>query len=210
MTIAENDESHLTGALAGLRVLDFSTTIAGAQWLQYRVRPAQHRQAEPGARPEIARRNGSDSPARRQCRYRPGEFSSGRDASVEARSRDAARAQSETDLLLDFRLRSDRPIGGTAGLCAGDPRGLRLRHGASGLSARPEPAGFLRHLPRRRADRGLRLRRHFVSAVSTDDHPAWPAYRRLDAGIDAKPDLERIAVVAIRGATDLAPDVRAD
>ncbi len=29
MTIAENDESHLTGALAGLRVLDFSTTIAG-------------------------------------------------------------------------------------------------------------------------------------------------------------------------------------
>jgi len=29
MTIAENDERHLTGSLAGLRVLDFSTTIAG-------------------------------------------------------------------------------------------------------------------------------------------------------------------------------------
>src|SRR5712664_2386217 len=29
MKIAEKDESHLTGALAGLRVLDFSTTIAG-------------------------------------------------------------------------------------------------------------------------------------------------------------------------------------
>src|ERR1700741_377492 len=29
MTITQNGESHLTGALAGLRVLDFSTTIAG-------------------------------------------------------------------------------------------------------------------------------------------------------------------------------------
>src|SRR5437667_10783362 len=29
MTVAGNDDSHLTGALAGLRVLDFSTTIAG-------------------------------------------------------------------------------------------------------------------------------------------------------------------------------------
>ncbi len=28
MTIAENGESHLTGCLAGLRVLDFSTSIA--------------------------------------------------------------------------------------------------------------------------------------------------------------------------------------
>src|SRR5258707_15460903 len=29
MTVAENDESCLTGCFAGLRVLDFSTTIAG-------------------------------------------------------------------------------------------------------------------------------------------------------------------------------------
>src|SRR5437879_9306317 len=29
MTITENDESRLTGCFAGLRVLDFSTTIAG-------------------------------------------------------------------------------------------------------------------------------------------------------------------------------------
>src|SRR5471032_1553346 len=29
MTITDNDESHLTGSFAGLRVLDFSTTIAG-------------------------------------------------------------------------------------------------------------------------------------------------------------------------------------
>src|ERR1700747_962771 len=29
MTITQNGESHLTGALAGLRALDFSTTIAG-------------------------------------------------------------------------------------------------------------------------------------------------------------------------------------
>ena len=36
-----------------------------------------------------------------------------------------------------------------------------------------------------------------------------PAHRRLDAGIDAQPDLERIAVVAIRGEADPAADVRA-
>src|SRR5438477_11640581 len=29
MTITENDESRLTGSYSGLRVLDFSTTIAG-------------------------------------------------------------------------------------------------------------------------------------------------------------------------------------
>src|SRR5436305_11761043 len=29
MTIAHQDEGHLTGSLAGLRVIDFSTTIAG-------------------------------------------------------------------------------------------------------------------------------------------------------------------------------------
>src|SRR6516162_7417986 len=29
MTITDNDENHLTGCFAGLRVIDFSTTIAG-------------------------------------------------------------------------------------------------------------------------------------------------------------------------------------
>ena len=37
-----------------------------------------------------------------------------------------------------------------------------------------------------------------------------PAHRRLDAGIDAEPDPERSAVVAIRGEADAAADVRSD
>src|SRR5207253_8480333 len=151
---------------------------------------------------EIARWSRSDSPARRERRHPPGEFSPRRDASIEAGRRDAVRAQSETDLLLDFWIRSDRPVRGTAGLRAGDPRGLRLRHGASGLSARPEPAGLLRHLSRRRPDWRLCLWRHFGRALPAHHHPTRPAYRRVDAGIDAQPDLERIAVVAIRGHGD--------
>ena len=39
---------------------------------------------------------------------------------------------------------------------------------------------------------------------------AGPAHRRLDAGIDAEPDAERTAVVAIRGEADAAADVRPD
>ena len=76
-----------------------------------------------------------------------------------------ARSQSKTDLLLDLRLRPDRAVGRTAGLRAGHPCGLRLRHGASRLPARPQPAGLLRHLPCRRAHRHLRVRRHRVGAA---------------------------------------------
>ena len=165
----------------------------------HRLRPAQCRQEEPRARSEIARGDRHRPPAGRQRRYPGREFSPRRDAPVEAGLRLAARAQSETDLLFDLRLRPDRAVGGTAGLCAGHPCRLRLRDGASGLPARAIPAGLLRHLSRRRSHRRLCVRRHFGGAVSASRHPERPAHRRLDAGIDAQPDLERIAVVAIRG-----------
>ena len=183
---------------------------AGAQFLQHRLWPAQYRQEESRARSEIARRRRGHSPAGCE-RGRVGrKFPPGRDAAAEAGLRAAERAQSETDLLFDLRLRPDRAIGGTAGLCACDPCRLRLRDGASRLSARPKPAGLLRDLSRRRADRGLRLRRHFGGAVSAPRHRTWPAHRRLDAGIDAQPDAQRVAVVAIRGEAEPASDVRAD
>src|SRR4029078_9363665 len=54
------------------------------------------------------------------------------------------------------------------------------------------------------------VRRHFGRAVSAYGDRAGPAYRRLDAGIDAEPDAERTAMVAIRGEADAAADVRPD
>ena len=43
-------------------------------------------------------------------------------------------------------LRPDRAVGRTAGLRAGHSCRLGLRHGASRLPARTQPAGLLRHL----------------------------------------------------------------
>ena len=108
------------------------------------------------------------------------------------------RTQSEADLLFDLRIRPDRAVGGTAGLCAGHPCRFGLRHGAFVVPARAKPAGLLRHLSRRRPHRRLRLRRHRGGVASASRHAARPAHRRLDAGIDAQPDPERSAVVAIR------------
>ena len=196
MTIDGNDEGNLTGSFAGLRVLDFSTTIAGphctrmladmgAEVIKIETAEGETMRTRPPLRNNCSTVFGqlnvgkkslvldlkspegdrSRPPAGRN-RGCPGrEFSSRRDAAVEARLRLAARTQSETDLLLDLRLRPDRPVGGIAGLCAGDSRRLGLRDGASGLSARPHPAGLLRHLSRRRAHRRLCLRRHLGGAV---------------------------------------------
>ena len=120
------------------------------------------------------------------------------------------RAQSEADLLLDLRLRPDRAVRRIAGLCARHPCRLGLRYGASCLPARAKPAGLLRDLSRRCAHRRLCLWRNFGSAVSAPRQPTRPTHRRLDAGIDAQPDAERIAVVAIRSEAAAAADVRSD
>ena len=201
MTIPETMRRNLTKSFAGLRVLDFSTTIAGphctrmladmgaevikieagrrrddadpsagAQRLLDRFRPAQCRQEEPGARSEIAEGDRGGPPAGGR-RRRPGrEFPSRRDAAVEARLRLAAATQPEADLLLDLRLRPDRSVGGIAGLCAGDPRRVRLRHGASGLPARPQRgrtiAASITPTSSPASMRSARSRRRSISAQS--------------------------------------------
>ena len=233
MTIADKDEANLTKCFDGLRVLDFSTTIAGphcarmladmgAEVIKIETAEGETMRTRPPLRNGCSTTFGQlnvgkkslvldlKSPKRSKSSAgwsRPPiscveNFRPGRDATIEAGLRRAARAQSETDLLLDLRLRPDRAIGRTAGLCAGHPCGFRLRHGASCLSARPVPARLLRHLSRRRSHRRLCLRRDFGGAVPARAQSERPAHRRLDAGIDAQPDLERIAVVAIPGQAD--------
>ena len=229
----------MTKSFAGLRVLDFSTTIAGPHCTRMLADMGAEVIKIEQAEGETMR---TRPPLRNGCSTTFGQlnvgkkslvldlkspdaieiirrlvasadilvenFRPGRDAKIEAGLRLAARAQSETDLLLDLRLRPDRAVGRTAGLCAGHPRRLRLRHGASRLSARAIPARLLRHLSRRRSHRRLCLRRDLGGAVPASRQSEGPAHRRLDAGIDAQPDLERIAVVAIRGEADPAADVR--
>src|SRR6266702_6612510 len=128
---------------------------------------------------------------------------------MEAGLRLAARAQSETDLLFDLRIWSDRPVCRTAGLRPRYSRGLGLRHGPSLVPARAIPAGLLWHLPRRCRHRRVCIRSHFGGLVPAARQSERPAHRRFDARIDAEPDLERTAVVAIRGGADPAADVRA-
>ena len=197
MTIAGQGEGNLTGSFAGLRVLDFSTTIAGPHCTRML--------ADTGA--EVIKVETSEGetmrtrpPLRNHCSTAFGQLNVGknsvvldlkspagveavrglvanadvlvenfpprRDEAAEARSRIGARAQPETDLLLDLRLRADRAVVGTAGLCAGDPCRFRLRHGASRLPAGPRAARLLRHLPCRCHHRRLRVRRHRRGAVS--------------------------------------------
>src|ERR1700760_1408861 len=162
MTINGIDEGNLTKSFDGLRVLDFSTTIAGPHCTRMLADMGAEVIKVEQAEGETMRTR----PPVRDHGHSGREFSSGRDAAAETRLRLAAGDQSETDLLFHFRLRPDRSVGRTAGLCACDPRRFRLRHGAFVVPARPRPPGLLRHLPCRRADRGLRVRRDFGGALS--------------------------------------------
>ena len=96
----------------------------------------------------------------------------------------------ETDLLFDLRIRSDRAIGGTAGLRARHPCRLGLRYGSPVVPARAIPAGLLRHLSRRCRHRRLCVRSHLRRRCTSVTAVKRSAHRRLDAGIDAQPDLE--------------------
>ena len=60
-----------------------------------------------------------------------------------------AKINPQADLRRHLGLRPDRPRRRPSGLCAGDPRLDRLRHGSSLLPAGPRAAGQLRHLRRR-------------------------------------------------------------
>ena len=157
MTIDGNGEGNLTGSFAGLRVLDFSTTIAGphctrmladmgAEVIKIETAEGETMRTRPPVRNHCSTTFGQlnvgknslvldlkspkgvegRSPAGRDRGRAGGEFSPRRDAAIEARLRVAQRDQSETDLLLDLRIRPDRAVGGVAGLCAGDLRGLGL------------------------------------------------------------------------------------
>src|ERR1700730_13064584 len=237
MTVAVNDEGILTKSFQGLRVLDFSTTIAGPHCTRMladmgaevikvesvegetmRTRPPLRNgfstvfgQLNVGKKSLVLDLKSPDAvdAVRRLVattdilveNFRPGVME------IEAGLRRAARAQSEADLLLDLRIRSDRAVGGTSGLRTGHPCGLGLRYGAPVVSARAKPAGLLRHLSRRCTHRRLCVWRHLGGAVPAPRPSKRPAYRRFDAGIDAQPDAERSAVVAVRGHRAEPPDV---
>ena len=241
MTIDGNGEGNLTNSFAGLRVLDFSTTIAGPHCTRML--------ADMGAEViKIETEEGETMrtrpPLRNSCSTTFGQLNVGKKSlvldlkspkGIEAVRRLVATADVLVEnfrpgvmrrlkldyaslhelnpkliYLLDLRIWPDRAVGGTAGLCAGDSCRLGLRDGPSGLPARTQPAGLLRHLSCRRPHRRLCLRRHLGGAVPAHGHREGPAHRRVDAGIDAQPDLERIAMVAIRGEGDAAADVRSD
>ncbi len=122
----------------------------------------------------------------------------------------AKRTQPKTDLLLDFRIRPDRTVGGTAGLRAGDPCRGRLRHGASGLSGGAKPAGLLGDLS---ADvltgvYAFGVTRRALYHASRHRRGQHIDVSMLESMLSLT--IERSAVVAIRGEADPASDVRAD
>ena len=116
MTIAANDQRNLTGSFTGLRVLDFSTTIAGphctrmladmgAEVIKIETEEGETMRTRPPVRNNcstafgqlnvgknslvldlIAEGVGGGPPAGRDRGRAGGKFSSGRDAAIEARS----------------------------------------------------------------------------------------------------------------------------
>ena len=230
MTIAANDEANLTKSFAGLRVLDFSTTIAGPHCTRML--------ADMGAEViKIEQVEGETMrtrpPVRNGCSTAFGQLNVGKKSLVlDLKSADAIeivrRLVASADVLVENfrpgvmrRLKLDygslRELNpkliycsisgyGQTGPSAELPAYAPVIHAASGyemahlaVPARPVAPGLLRHLSRRRSHRRLCLRRDLGGAVSASRHSERPAHRRLDAGIDAQPDLERSAVVAIRG-----------
>ena len=110
------------------------------------------------------------------------------------------RTQSETDLLLDLRIRPDRAVGRTAGLRAGDPRGLRLRHGPSCRISPGEPgptiAASITPMSSPASMPSARFRRRCTSA-SAAARGQHIDVSMLESMLSLT--LERSAVVAIRG-----------
>ena len=241
MTIPHLNEDHLTGCFAGLRVLDFSTTIAGPH--------CSRMLADMGA--EVIKietvRGGDDAdPAAGAERLLTafGQLNVGKKSLVlDLKSKEGVEAVrrlvATADILVENfrpgvmrRLKLDyealRPLNprliycsisgyGQSGPSAELPAYAPVIHAASGYDMahlayqpgreRPDYCGIYH------ADVftgtyafGAISRRRYIGASDA----GRPAYRRLDAGIDADADTQRSAVVAIRGSADLKADVRAD
>ena len=232
MTITNKDEGKLTGSFAGLRVLDFSTTIAGPHCTRML--------ADMGA--EVIKIETDEGetmrtrlPVRNGCSTAFGQLNVGKNSVVldlkSAQGIEAVRRLVATsDVLVENfrpgvmrRLKLDyaslRDLNpkliycsisgyGQTGPSAELPAYAPVIHAASGYEmahlayqpgrSRPDYCGIYH------ADvlTGVYAFGAISAAsVSAQRAQAGPAYRRVDAGIDAEPDAERSAVVAVRGAS---------
>ena len=241
MTLADNDEGNLTKSFQGLRVLDFSTTIAGPHCTRML--------ADMGA--EVIKIETTEGetmrtrpPVRNNCSTAFGQLNIGKNSLVlDLKSPGGIevirRLIASTDVLVENfrpgvmrRLKLDydslKALNpkliycsisgyGQTGPSAELPAYAPVIHAASGYEmahlayqpgrSRPDYCGIYH------ADVLTGVYAFgAISAALYQRHgtAARPAHRRLDAGIDAEPDAQRIAVVAIRGEAAAASDVRAD
>ncbi len=240
MTVAANDERNLTKSFQGLRVLDFSTTIAGPHCARMLADMGAEVIKIELAEGETMR---TRPPLRNNFSTVFGQLNVGKKSLVLDLKSPAAievicRLVAGTDIVVENfrpgvmrRLKLDygslRKLNpkliycsisgyGQTGPSAELPAYAPVIHAASGYDmahlsyqpgrSRPDYCGIYH------ADvlTGVyALRRHLGGAVPASKQRERSAHRRFDAGIDAQPDLERIAVVAIRGEATRTADVRA-
>ena len=241
MTITNKDEGKLTGSFEGLRVLDFSTTIAGPHCTRMLADMGAEVIKIETAEGETMR---TRPPVRNGCSTAFGQLNVGKNSVVldlkSAQGIEAVRRLVATaDVLVENfrpgvmrRLKLDyaslRDLNpkliycsisgyGQTGPSAELPAYAPVIHAASGYEmahlayqpgrSRPDYCGIYH------ADVLTGVYAFgAISAALYQRHgtQTGPAYRRVDAGIDAEPDAERIAMVAIRGEADPASDVRTD
>ncbi len=239
MTIAANDEANLTKSFAGLRVLDFSTTIAGPHCTRMLADMGAEVIKIESVEGETMR---TRPPVRNGCSSAFGQLNVGKKSLVlDLKSNEAIeivrRLVASADVLVENfrpgvmrRLKLDygslRELNpkliycsisgyGQTGPSAELPAYAPVIHAASGYEmahlayqpgrTRPDYCGIYH------ADVLTGVYAFgAISAALYQRHATRtrPAHRRLDAGIDAQPDLERSAVVAIRGEANPAAAVR--
>ncbi len=241
MTITNKDEGKLTGSFEGLRVLDFSTTIAGPHCTRMLADMGAEVIKIETAEGETMR---TRLPVRNGCSTAFGSLNVGKNSVVfdlkSPQGIEAVRRLVATsDVLVENfrpgvmrRLKLDyaslRDLNpklvycsisgyGQTGPSAELPAYAPVIHAASGYEmahlayqpgrSRPDFCGIYH------ADVLTGVYAFgAISAALFQRHGTrnGPAYRCVDAGIDAEPDAERSAVGAVRGATEPASDVRTD
>jgi crotonobetainyl-CoA:carnitine CoA-transferase CaiB-like acyl-CoA transferase len=226
MTLSDKDEGTLTGCFAGLRVLDFSTTIAGPHCARML--------ADMGA--EVIKIESSDGetmrtrpPLRNGWSTTFGQLNVGKKSLVlDLKSREGVdivrRLVANMDVLVEnfrpgvmHRLRLDYQTlsalnpkliycsisgYGQSGPSAELPAYAPVIHAASGYDM-----AHLAYQPGRERPDYCGI---YHADVVTGTYAFGAISAALYAGIDADLDPERGAVVAIRGGSALAPDVRPD